>query len=114
MGQDNPLYTAIQQGVVYIAAKVNGDNVPNWPVVKARPTDWIFGHPAGAMLNLDIEVDMSGLVDDVAINRFSLRDEKKRPLGEFEAMTPLRLEAQCVNRISRAIVVPRAPASSAV
>ncbi len=104
-----PAYDKIQKGVVYIRAKAEGENVPGWPNVKAAPTDWLFGHPAGAMLMIDIAVDMSAAKEAVVITEFVLLDDKKRAIGSFAPASAIRLEPECEARISRAIVVPKVP-----
>lgn len=104
-----PPYNRIQKDPVIIRAKARGDNVPGWPKVKALPPDWLFGHPAGAMLMLDISVDMSAAKAPVEITEFVLFDDKLRAIGSFAPASPIRLEAECEARISRAIVVPKMP-----
>ena len=104
-----PPYDKIQKGPVIICAKAGGENVAGWPKVKALPKDWLFGHPAGAMLMIDISVDMSAAKEPVIITEFVLFDEKLRAIGSFAPAGAIRLEPECEARISRAIVVPKIP-----
>lgn len=108
-----PAYDRIGKAPVIIRAKAAGENVAGWPKVKAVPTDWMFGHPMGAMLMTDISVDMSAAKEPVMITEFVLFDEKLRAIGSFAPISPIRLEPECEARISRAIVVPKLPPAPA-
>lgn len=104
-----PLYEKIQKGVVYLRAKAKGENVPGWTNVKAAPTDWLMGHPAGAVFMGDVSVDMSAAKEPIFITEFVALDDKKRAIASFAPTSPIRIEPECEARISRAIVVPRDP-----
>lgn len=75
------------------------------PVFDAKPEDWNFGHPAGALFMR--EVEFSNKATELgAIDGWAVRDKSGKELARFASGNSTVLEPGVDIRLSRAVLIP--------
>lgn len=104
----SPLFELVQaEPLTLVALNAQGKPIGRFPTFDVAPDDWNCGHPGGALLVKDLDVDASLNERPVMIHGFRLIQRGGAAAGDVMPFTPIRIEPRVHMRLARCLVVPR-------
>ncbi len=114
MEPNNNAYSVVLEKPVQLIAIVRGRPNPKLATIDAKPEDWHGGHPMGAVLMKEVELDCSAMTKPPVIEGWRVVHGDEVISDEL-LPSPIRLEPQVTMRLERCAIVRRqdAPANPA-